>query len=309
MNILCAGLAICDLLLRPVDLDNFTREVTAAEYIQLATGGDALNVAKGIASLGGKPGLLARVGRDDLGEYLVTKAQQSGIDVSRIKKVERPTSANGVLIRSDGERVFLTMREACQSLCAEDFTDECLEGVDLLFIGSAFELPGLDGEGMVQVMKKAREKGIKTALDTTGEPTPESMSWFADVLRYTDYFLPSLREATFLTGCSDPEQAAYKFAELGISCVAVKMGEEGSLVLDNGVLYRVPAFRAKVKDTTGAGDAFVAGFLRGLQQGMEPVKCAVQGSALGSLAVESIGAGGYVTDAGEIARRMQIIEG
>lgn len=308
MSILCAGLALCDLLLKPVDMTVLTQDTSTADNIQLAVGGDALNVAVGLAGLGSKPRLLSKVGNDDLGSYLLKKVQEADVDIQWIKQLEIPTSASGVLIRSDGERSFLSFKGACHDLNKNDFPEECFEGVDLFYIGSAFDLPGLDGEEMVHVMKMVQEHGIKTALDATGEPTEDYMEWFTPVLEHTDYFLPSLREACSLTGCANAEDAARRFADIGVGCVAVKLGDQGSMLLNNGTITKIPTYTSKVVDTTGAGDSFVAGFLRGLELGLSPIECTILGSAHGSMAVEHLGASGHYVSEEELKKRVQWIK-
>jgi len=308
MSILCAGLAVCDLLLKPVDATVLTQDTSTAENIRLAVGGDALNVALGIAGLGGRSGLITKVGTDDLGSYLINRVRDTGVDIRWIKRVDTPTSASGVLIRSDGERSFLSYKGACHTLGTEDFSSECFAGADILYIGSAFDLPKLDGDGMIYVMELAQRCGLKTVLDVTGEPTQEDMKWFSSVLKHTDYFLPSLREVCRLTGCDNAIDAAQEFAGIGAGCVAVKLGEHGSLLLDHDEVYRIPAYPAKVVDTTGAGDSFVAGFLYGLEQGYPVTECAILGNVCGSVAVEHLGASGHYVSTEEITMRMQWIK-
>ena len=72
---------------------------------------------------------------------------------------------------------------------------------------------------------------------------------------------------------------------------------------------RISAFQTKAVDTTGAGDAFVAGFIKGLLQGFSIEKCAQYGNVIGSLAVEKLGASGHEYKKEEIERRLQYVAG
>jgi len=305
MKIMCAGLAVCDLIFRPMEIEVLQRDTSTAEDIRLLGGGDAFNVAVNLTNMGEEVSLLTRVGKDDLGEYLLGKLRKIGIDTTWCKQVDVPTSASGVFIGKDSERSFLSYKGACHSLEAKDFTEEALKEIAYLYIGSAFDLPELDGEGMAQVFVKAKSMGIKTVLDTTGEPEEKDLDTFSKVLKYTDYFLPSLREALRLTGKSSAEEAAKRFAQIGVSYVVIKLGDQGSLLYENGKFIRIPAYATKVVDTTGAGDAFVAGFLKGLTSEYSLVKCVALGNALGSLTVEQVGASGHQFNKEEIERRMQ----
>lgn len=305
MKIVCAGLTVCDLIFRPMGIEVLQRDTSTAEDIRLLGGGDAFNVAVNLANMNEKVSLLTRVGNDDLGEYLLGKLEKLGIDTSWCKKVDIPTSASGVFVRTDGERSFLSYKGACHSLRAEDFLEEALYETDYLYIGSAFDLPELDGEGMAQVFEKAQSMGVKTVLDTTGEPEEKDLETISKVLKHTDYFLPSLREALRLTGEVSAQEAAKRFAQIGVTCVAIKLGEQGCLLYENGKVHKIPAYAAKVVDTTGAGDAFVAGFMKGLVSGDSHEKCAALGNVTGSIAVEQVGASGYKFMKEEIERRMQ----
>ena len=307
MKVLCAGLTVCDLIFRPMSMEVLQRDTSTAQNIKLAGGGDAYNVAMNLAALGEKVELLTKIGVDDLGEYLFQKLKKAGIGVKWCKRVEIPTSASGVFIKEDGERSFLSYKGACHNLNRSDFDPTVLSEFTHLYLGSAFDLPELEGLAMAEVFEMAQRAGVKTILDTTGEPKEEDMKWFSSVLRHTDYFLPSFREAKLLTECEAPEACAKRFLECGAGCVVIKLGEEGSLLLDREGETRIPAFPAKAIDTTGAGDAFVAGFIKGLTEERSNAECAMYGNVLGSLAVEKLGASGHEYKKEEIERRLQYV--
>ena len=309
MKVLCAGLTVCDLIFRPMSREVLEQDTSKAEDIKLSGGGDAYNVAMNLAALGEKVELLTKIGLDDLGEYLFQKLKKAEIGVKWCKRVEIPTSASGVFIKEDGERSFLSYKGACHSLNKVYFVQEIFNDKKYLYLGSAFDLPQLDGAGMVEVFENAQAAGVKTILDTTGEPKIKDMEWFSEVLKHTDYFLPSLREAQKLTGKAKAEEAAEQFAELGVGCIVIKLGAQGCLLYEKGKFTKISAYPASVVDTTGAGDAFVAGFISGLLQGFSFEKCAQYGNVIGSLAVEKLGASGHEYKKEEIERRLQYVAG
>jgi len=112
---------------------------------------------------------------------------------------------------------------------------------------------------------------------------------YADIAGMIDHSLlqPVLTDADLEAGCR-------ALAERGGTCVAATAGAEGALVLADGVATRVPAFEVDVVDTTGCGDAFSAGFLRGISLGRSPVDAAVLGCATAAQI-----AGGLGTDWGD----------
>lgn len=132
-----------------------------------------------------------------------------------------------------------------------------------------------------------------TTLDTVWDDTGRWMEQLSPVLPHVDVFLPSLAEARELSGETEPPAIARSLQKAGARTVALKMGDRGCLVMDkDGEWFQSPAFEVKAVDATGAGDAFVAGFLAGLRLGWELPRCADLGNATGALAVMDVGAAG-----------------
>lgn len=119
----------------------------------------------------------------------------------------------------------------------------------------------------------------------------------APCMPYLDYFMPNLEEAGMITGLSDPDEMCKYFLSAGAKNVILKMGERGSLILSsNGERIRVPAFKVKLVDTTGCGDAWSAGFIAGLSLNMSISKAAQLGSACGSLVASGLGSDAGIID-------------
>ncbi|MFZ5917895.1 MAG: carbohydrate kinase family protein [Chloroflexota bacterium] len=119
----------------------------------------------------------------------------------------------------------------------------------------------------------------------------EQLETVCSFLPYVTAFLPSELEAQGLLGPLKPAQAAQWFVQNGARCVVVKLGGQGSLVLEagQGRLWRVPAYPARVQDLTGAGDVFCGGFLVGYAETGDPVRAAQYGTVSASFAIESRG--------------------
>jgi Sugar kinases, ribokinase family len=292
MRVLCAGLVVCDILIKPVSEECLKLDTSKADIIKLAGGGDAFNVAVNLSALGVEATLASRVGRDELGILLAKQAEAAGVNISGITASDIPTSSSVVFIHDNGQRNFLSCKGACHTFEEKDVSNELLERHDMLYVGSAFDLPGLDGEGMNILFERAARLGLKTVLDTTGEIGPRHFDMLCPSLRHVNLFLPSLREALGLSGKKTPEAAACFFHENGSKTVIIKMGREGSLVSEKGRLLKLPAFEADVIDTTGAGDAFVSGVIAAYCKGLSMSECAKFGNAAGAECVRKIGASG-----------------
>jgi sugar/nucleoside kinase (ribokinase family) len=107
--------------------------------------------------------------------------------------------------------------------------------------------------------------------------------------------------APALTGRADPEAALRALAALGPQRVAMTMGADGCLALADGSLEHVPAFRVAAVDTTGAGDAFHAGYAHARARGLTWLACLEYASAVGALACRGLGGRGSLPTAAEVA--------
>ena len=150
----------------------------------------------------------------------------------------------------------------------------------------------MDGEGLTKLLHRAKVLDCKTAMDITGNPTRRSAAQLLPALPNLDFFLPSAYEAMDLSGRDSPGKAADYFHEKGVPVVAVKMGGQGALLSAGGKQEVFPAYEGPVVDTTGAGDAFVAGFLAALSRGESLPGCVQIGNGAGAKCVERLGSSG-----------------
>jgi sugar/nucleoside kinase (ribokinase family) len=153
-----------------------------------------------------------------------------------------------------------------------------------------------DGEPMAECLRRAREAGVTTSLDTVYNDKSGWMAKLEPCLEQTDIFLPSQAEAQKLTGATDVETVAERLLSYGLKVVGIKMGEEGSYVRTPDTELWVPAYRFNAVDGTGAGDAYVAGFLRGMLEGWDLLRTAKFASAVGGLCTTGIGTTAGVLD-------------
>ncbi len=143
---------------------------------------------------------------------------------------------------------------------------DAIAGADYLHLGAP-EFMG--GEEAAKILTFAREHGVVTSADilAPGEQAAAILDWIAPAFGQLDYLLPNQEQVLALTGCSELAAGCRALLERGVGCVAATCRAEGAVVVDGGGDARVPAFPVDVVDTTGCGDAFSAGFLRGLSLG------------------------------------------
>jgi ribokinase len=134
------------------------------------------------------------------------------------------------------------------------------------------------------------EAGCSTSLDVGFNPVWLTNQANHATCRAVDWFLPNQKEAQ-LAGCGNGALACLDWArDLGLRQVAIKLGGDGAMVVDDGGARRIAAPAIEVHDTTGAGDAFDAGFIHALLDGMSPDDCARRGCMCGAACCTALGA-------------------
>jgi sugar/nucleoside kinase (ribokinase family) len=122
-----------------------------------------------------------------------------------------------------------------------------------------------------------------------GEQAGAILDWIAPAFGHLDYLLPNEEQVLALSGESDLAAGCRVLLERGVGCVAATCGADGALVVDGAGESHVPAFDVDAVDTTGCGDAFSAGFLRGLSLGRERKDAAALGCAVAALVAQGLG--------------------
>ena len=282
----CLGILVADVIVRPVDELPERGTLALVEQVALRGGGCALNTASALARLGLRTAALGNVGLDPFGDFLVRTLRDRGVATDGIlRDREAQTSTTVALVDSAGERTFLHLKGADATLCADALGELPFAG-RALHIGGALVLDSLDGEPEAELLAEARLRGLHTSLDTVYDG---SGRWerVLPALRHCDLVTPDRDEARALTGEDDPARAAERLHELGAAVAVVTGGPDGCWVSGLG---HVPAPRVRAVDGTGAGDAFVAGFLYGRLTGRPVEWCARFASAAGALATTAVGA-------------------
>jgi sugar/nucleoside kinase (ribokinase family) len=294
--IVCLGILVADVVGRPLSAVPDPGRLVLVDEIALHTGGCALNAATALARLGLPVEVIGRVGADPFGDFLVRTMAERGIGTQGVSRdPELGTSATMVMVAPDGERRFVHYIGANAGLRLDDVDVALFTGASILHVAGALVLPGLDGQPMATLLQTARSAGTLTFMDTVWDDTGRWLDLLGPSLPHVDYFVPSLAEAQALTGLADPEDIARALLDRGVGVVALKMGSAGCLVASgtHGWL-RLPAFEVPVIDTTGAGDAFAAGFMAGVWLGWSLEQTARLANAAGALCVTGAGASGNV---------------
>ena len=292
MNVVAMGVHVLDVHVRPVDGIPERNDGQIVDEIMMSAAGTAGGTATILRKLGASVQSFGAVGKDPLGDTLVGLLAAAGVDTTHlVRRGAVQTSASVLPVRPNGDRPAWHCVGANGVYTVDDVDLEAIAAATHLHLGGP---EFLGGEAAAKVLSHAQANGVVTSVDMLAPGEPSMLEWVEAALPHTDYFLPNDEQLLGLTGASSLEEAARVIVGKGAGCVAVTRGAEGALVVTAEQTIAVPAFEVEVVDTTGCGDAFSAGFLRGLAAGKDLEAAGVLGSATAALVAQ-----GLTTDHGE----------
>jgi len=291
VDVVCLGILVADAMGKPIDQVPEEDRLGLFERMELHVGGCAANTGIGLARLGARVRVVGKVGRDGFGDFVIRHLESEGIDADAV--VQDPsvsTSFTFVMISSQGRRRFLHCPGANASFSGPDIDMRSVLEARILHIAGTYLMSTFDGEGTAEVLERAKAAGMITSMDTAyNDRIDDWWRLIEPCLPYLDYFLPSFEEAERITGSDDPVAMARLLKQHCPGVVGVKLGPEGFLLKTDGGEEILPPYSVEVADASGAGDAFVAGFLRGLLLEWPPERCARLGNAVASFCIRAVG--------------------
>ena len=291
MKAIVMGVHVLDVLVRPVEEIPEGQGGQLVEEIRLTAAGSAGGTALVLAKLGAEVRSAGAVGTDAAGDMLLALLERDGVDTSLLlRREDVQTSASVLPIRPDGSRPAFHVVGANGTYGPDDAPWDAIASATHLHLGGP-EFMG--GEAAARILAFAREHGVTTSADVLAPGDQGLIEWIAPALPHLDFFLPNDDQALGFTGETELDAACRALVERGAGCVAATCGADGVVLVDADGSERVPAFAIDVVDTTGCGDAFSAGFLRGLSLGRSRADAAVLGCATAAHVAQGLG-----TDAG-----------
>ena len=270
----------------------------------LGYGGDVLNVAVALARLGLAPAFMTALGVDPWSDELAAAWGAEGIDLSLLARhPARAPGLYGVRTDANGERSFTYWRSGSAAraffeLPESDALIARAADADLLFLsGITLSLFGpAERQRIAELAAQVRSRGGSVAFDPNYRPAGwesarAAANAFAAFAPRVDIALPTAADERLLHGEDDAAEAVLaRWRNAGAREVAVKLGREGAMVWSAGELRRVPAEEVTPVDTTGAGDAFDAGYLAARLAGRPPPEAASFGARLAGETIRHPGA-------------------
>jgi sugar/nucleoside kinase (ribokinase family) len=292
MRAITAGVHVLDVLVRPVESIPEGQGAALVEEIKITAAGSAGGTALTLAKLGAEVRSAGAIGTDSAGDMLLALLGDANIDTELLARRDDAQTSSSVLpIRPNGDRPAFHVVGANATFGPADVPFAALEWATHLHLGGP-EFMG--GEAAAELLSAAREQGVVTSADLLAPGDMGVLEWVGAALPHLDYFFPNDEQVLGFTGAGDLETGCRALVERGVGCVAATRGADGALVVTAESADRVPALDVEVVDTTGCGDAFAAGFLRGVSLGRSNGDAA----ELGCAAAAQV-AGGLGSDYGE----------
>jgi len=253
-------------------------------------GGAAANVASWLAVSGTSAHLIARIGDDAAGQTVLAELDKYGVEHSQTIVPGVSTGVVVVLVDALGERTMFPDSGANSGLSIADLPP--LDEITAVYLSGYPLVNPKSRAGALDILRTVKERGLPVIFDpsTVGVLLEVGLNQVREWLALVDVVILNEEEAHFLSGKNNPVDAAAELLTLA-PLVVIKRGSNGALAQARGSgVVQIPAIEAVVVDTTGAGDAFAAGFILTWAQGGELVDALNNGAALAAQCVSNRGA-------------------
>jgi ribokinase len=253
-----------------------------------ACGGSAANTTVGLARLGCKVGFIGKVGYDREGDLLIQDFRAEGVDTSGTVRAGQGKSGSVLgFVDKKGARALYIDSGVNDTIGFDEISVEYASQAQFLHLTSFV------GEKSFQTQKKllsALPSSVRVSFDPGALYARKGFAYLEPIIKKTNVLMPNAIELELLTGETDYCKGADFMVGKGVKIVAVKLGGDGCYVTDGRERHLIEAFKVKVVDTTGAGDAFCAGFLYGLVNDKRLYECGKLSNFVASRCVMKMGA-------------------
>jgi sugar/nucleoside kinase (ribokinase family) len=299
-----AGEVNLDLILYGVPEELPRERELLADRMKLTLGGSSAILAHNLAALGSRVGFQSCIGDDDFGEIALQTLQQSGVDISRVSRMQGAVGTGITVVLQRAQwRNMVTYSGTIAELAWHELDLDYLKDSRHFHL-SSFYLQRRLRERIPELFRRMKEAGLTTSLDTNDDPDDGWEGGLDAALRYVDIFLPNEREVRKAAGLVDLEAAIHKLSAM-VPLLVVKLGREGALAQRGSERFMSSAITVESVDPVGAGDSFDAGFLHEYLRGGDLPACLAAGNLAGAFSTTRPGGVEAFRDA---AHRRQFFE-
>jgi sugar/nucleoside kinase (ribokinase family) len=310
VDVVAIGNVVNDFSVGPIDKLPGFGQIFSVERMKPVLGGNPSNMASGLGKMGVHVKVIGVIGQDMFGDFILERLRACGVDVSGIRRsadAQTPTTIG--FVNMEGDRGFLHCFGTHALITEEDYDLSEYSAPTVFYMGGIEILPRMRGKPAGRIMEQAKKRGLTTVMDIAYDPLGEWLPVIEPSLPLADILFLGMAEAKIYAATEEPLEILKFFSKYGNDKILLKMGERGCLAYEEGRVYRIGVPEVQVKDTMGAGDNFVAGYLAGMVKGFSSEDCVKLGVAAGSLSTECFGGeAGYSNfeQVWSVARSLQI---
>lgn len=265
-------------------------------YLQ-GFGGDTSNAVIAAARAGARTAYLTRLGTDVFGDQLMALWAREGVDTSHVERdAKAPTAIYFVTHGPQGhEFSYRRAGSAAAQMTPAWLPRDAIGASRVLHVsGISMAISPEACDTVLAAMQAARAAGVRVSLDSNLRlklwPLGQARSTLERAVALSDIFLPSLEDATALSGLQDAEAIVDWAHRLGAPQVVLKLGAEGAIASDGARRERIDGHAVQAVDATGAGDCFCGNLLARIVAGDSLFDAARYANAAAALAVQGFGA-------------------
>lgn len=270
-----------------------------------APGGSAANTIYALAKLGIKCSFIGFLGDDEEGKKIMQDFKRAGVDLSGIRKIKEKTGIALGFVDDAGERLFYLYSGANDYFKADNEAIKHAKKAKIIH-ASSFALEECNRElgKIIREVKKEKDAKFSYAPGFLCSMGKEKLK---ENLKLADILFCNENEIKALADSDNAEKAAIEVKEeFGISILCITLGKKGCLTFAGSEIIREKAFKAGVVDTTGAGDAFNAGFLYGIIKNRSLKECTIIANFLAAKCIEKEGARQSLLSENELKRLLRL---
>jgi ribokinase len=251
---------------------------------EITAGGSAANTVYDLSVIGFKTGHIGKIGEDEEGKFFLENF--GGVDTKGIRRVKGKTGVAYILVTPEGERAIIVNPGVNDFIDFKDINLDYLKCKYFHLTSFACSRSFLSFETQKKLVKKVK---CKITFDPGDMYSSMGLEALKEIIERSYAVFPTKEEIEIMTKLNY-KKAAERLLNIGCSIVVVTMGKEGCYLKTDKEDLKIKAKRVPVKDTTGAGDAFNAGFLSGLLKEKSLKECCELGNRIASLVIQDYGA-------------------
>ncbi|TVX98686.1 carbohydrate kinase family protein [Cohnella terricola] len=256
------------------------------DNMMMHVGGGAALFSISLAKLGVRVAFNGVLGEDVHGRYIRERFAEYGIDTRMVQASKIHNTGISIAFNPETDRSFITYAGSNSELRMDNLN------LDEIAQGRHVHVTGYQGrrnhDQYMSLARKLKEKGLTLSCDVGWDDSGEWDKSVFELMKFVDVFLMNETEALHYTGLDKIEDSLRYMGQFG-SNVVVKLGADGAISMNKGILTRLPGYSVQAVDTTGAGDSFNAGYLFGFLNGQDAETCLRYGNVCGAMSVSAFG--------------------